>query len=99
MRVEAFDIRCPKYSCFWKGLAPGLLSLLGHRDPLVGPKWPSADHGRSSTEADIDRPAKKEWQPPVKRPRKNCWSANIVYGGMPYGQQRHGIGDLKVDRA
>lgn len=55
----------------------------GQLDPLIGPKWPSAEHGRFPTEADIDRPAKKEWQSPVKHPRRKCWSAYIANGGIP----------------
>ena len=55
----------------------------GQCDPLIGPKWPSAEHGRFPTEADIDRPAKKEWQSPVKHPRRKCWSADIANGGIP----------------
>ena len=58
-------------------------SSLGQLDPLIGPKWPSAEHGRFSTEANIDCPAKKEWQSPVKHPRRKCWSAYIANGGIP----------------
>ena len=52
-------------------------------DPLVGQEWPRTEHRRFPTEADIDCSAKKERQSPVKRPRKNCWSAYIAYGGTP----------------
>jgi hypothetical protein len=81
-----------KLICFWTSPAQKELFLestsrelpsLGQLDPLIGPKWPSAEHGRFSTEADIDRPANKEWQPPVKHPHRKCWSAYIANGGIP----------------
>src|SRR2546427_12983127 len=43
-------------------------SSLRQLDPLIGPKWPSDEHGRFYTEADIDRPAKKEWRSPIQDP-------------------------------
>jgi len=58
-------------------------SSVGQLDPLISPKWPSAEHRRFPTEANMDRPAKKEWQSPVKHPRRKCWSAHIANGGMP----------------
>jgi len=58
-------------------------SSAGQFDPLIGPEWPSAEHGRLSTEADIDRPAKKEWQSPVKHSRRKCGAAYIANGSIP----------------
>ena len=58
-------------------------SSLGQLNPLIGPEWPGTEHGRLSTEADIDRPAKKEWQSPVKQPHRKCGSAHIANGGIP----------------
>jgi hypothetical protein len=58
-------------------------SSLGQLNPLIGPEWPGTEHGRLSTEADKDRPAKKEWQSPVKHSRKKCGSAHIANGGIP----------------
>ena len=66
---------------------------------LIRPKWPCSQHGGSSTQTDIDRPAKKEWQPPVKHPRSKCWSAYVANSATPGLQQGPGIDDLETDCA